>query len=114
MAVFAGYPLEVQPGGHKRFDLVVQQRADYIAKTAGTRDFPWRIIKIAASDLDLLDTDFSFLEAGRYRAVIFQTGINTDRIGNDYKKLMDEIARKGKKRMHLAPGGGFAMKHTRA
>jgi alpha-glucosidase len=70
MAVFAGYPLEVQPGGHNRFDLVVQQRADYIAKTAGTRDFPWRIIKIAASDLDLLDTDFSFLEAGRYRAVI--------------------------------------------
>ena len=36
---------------------MVTKRADYIAKTRGTRSFPWRAIVISQKDKDLLDND---------------------------------------------------------
>jgi alpha-glucosidase len=32
---------------------VVSKRADYLAKTNGTRSFPWRVMLIARKDIDL-------------------------------------------------------------
>jgi alpha-glucosidase len=36
---------------------VVSKRAAYIAKTNGTRNFPWRVLIIARSDKDLPAND---------------------------------------------------------
>ena len=58
--VFAPYPLkEMETGEGFRQKLVVE-RAPYIAKTRGTRTFPWRIIAIAPADADLLKNDIVY------------------------------------------------------
>ncbi len=38
-------------------NLMVTKRADYIAKTRGTRSFPWRAIVISQNDKELLNND---------------------------------------------------------
>src|SRR5208283_2520757 len=57
MGVFAHYPLESEPGGYMKMNLIPVSRADYIAKTAGTRSFPWRAIVISRQDKELLNND---------------------------------------------------------
>lgn len=56
-ATFAHYPLEEALGGFNRINYMVTKRADYIAKVAGTRNFPWRVVVISKSDKDLLNND---------------------------------------------------------
>jgi alpha-glucosidase len=111
---FAPYPLkEIESVGGFRQKLVVE-RAPYIARTRGTRTFPWRIIAIAPSDADLLIndivyrlapdpdfTDFSWIKPGKsteewitglnlYK-VDFEAGLNTQ----TYKYYIDFAARFG-------------------
>lgn len=52
--VFAQYPTEEAVS---RINYVVKKRADYIAKTTGTRSFPWRVIVISTEDRQLADND---------------------------------------------------------
>ena len=52
--VFAKYPTEE---GLLRINYVVNKRADYIAKTSGTRSFPWRVVVISTEDRQLADND---------------------------------------------------------
>ncbi|MCR8561867.1 glycoside hydrolase family 97 protein [Mucilaginibacter sp. BJC16-A38] len=52
--VFAKYPTEE---AILRINYVVKQRAGYIAKTAGTRSFPWRVVVISTEDKQLADND---------------------------------------------------------
>lgn len=55
---FAGFPLEyARKGGYT----VPSVRAGYIAKTNGTRTFPWRAIAISDKDIQLLENDFAQL-----------------------------------------------------
>jgi alpha-glucosidase len=54
---FAPYPLEEKQGGFNMMNLMVTSRADFIAKTKGTRSFPWRTIVISENDRELLDND---------------------------------------------------------
>lgn len=54
---FAPYPLEEKKGGHNDLQAFVMKRANYIAKTAGTRTFPWRVVIISENDKDLLNND---------------------------------------------------------
>ena len=74
--VFAPYPLEVVIGGSNH-NLIPTKRADYIAKTNGTRSFPWRAVVISEQDKDLLssyivqklaspnrNTDLSWIKVG--------------------------------------------------
>lgn len=56
-AVFAPYPLEEALGGFNRINYMVTKRADYIAKTNGTRNFPWRVIVVSNEDKELLNND---------------------------------------------------------
>ncbi len=111
---FAPYPLkEIVSGGGFKQKLAVE-RASYIAKTKGTRTYPWRIIAIAPSDADLLIndlvyrlapdpgfSDFSWLKPGKsteewitglnlYK-VDFEAGLNTQ----TYKYYVDFAARFG-------------------
>lgn len=52
--VFAPYPLETYVRG---INVIPGKRADYMAKTSGNRNFPWRAIVISEQDKDLLNCD---------------------------------------------------------
>jgi len=54
VGVFAPYPLETYVKG---LNIIPSKRADYIAKTAGSRSFPWRAIFISEQDKELLNID---------------------------------------------------------
>jgi alpha-glucosidase len=53
--IYAQFPLETKMFGNN--NVIPTTRADYIAKTDGTRNFPWRAIVISEQDKDLLDCD---------------------------------------------------------
>ncbi len=57
MGVYAQYPLETKKGGYLDMNEIPTRRADFIAKTTGSRDFPWRAVVISANDKELLDND---------------------------------------------------------
>ena len=57
MGVYAPYPLETRQGGYNMMNVIPTKRAEYIAKTSGTRNFPWRVIIISQSDKELLNND---------------------------------------------------------
>ncbi|HTE01575.1 MAG TPA: glycoside hydrolase family 97 protein [Mucilaginibacter sp.] len=52
--VFATYPTDEAIKG---INYVVNKRAGYIAKTNGTRSFPWRVVVISTEDKQLADND---------------------------------------------------------
>ena len=58
---FAPLPKIWEQGGHNNLQYVVKERENYIAKTAGTRAFPWRVITITTEDKDLADNDLVYL-----------------------------------------------------
>jgi alpha-glucosidase len=57
---FARFPLKerMTEGGYQQY--LVTERANYIAKTKGTRVFPWRVIAIAEHDKDLPGNDIVY------------------------------------------------------
>ncbi|MDQ8204080.1 glycoside hydrolase family 97 protein [Pelagicoccus sp. SDUM812003] len=55
--VFARYPLETKKGGYEEMNVIPTKRADYIAKTSGSRSFPWRVVVVSEQDKELLDID---------------------------------------------------------
>lgn len=57
---FAPYPLKekMTEGGYQQY--LVTERAEYIAKTKGTRKYPWRVIAIAEQDKDLPGNDIVY------------------------------------------------------
>ncbi len=57
MAEFAPYPIEFEMGGYINMNEIPTKRANFIAKTAGTRTFPWRAVVISKYDKELLDND---------------------------------------------------------
>ncbi len=106
--VYAPYPTNAHVVG---INYIPTERADYIATTTGTRNFPWRVIAIAEQDKDLLNndivqklasppglTDYSWVKPGQVAwdwwndwnitGVDFKTGINL----NTYKYYIDFAA----------------------
>lgn len=59
-----------------------------------------------------LEVDCSFLGAGSFQAEIYQDGANAHRCGIDYRRSVREVTAASKLRLHLAPGGGFAIRFT--
>jgi alpha-glucosidase len=57
--------------------------------------------------------DLSFLGDGNYSAEVFRDGINADRNATDYKKEIIPVNASRKLDVHLAPGGGFAIRITK-
>ncbi len=57
MGVYAPYPLESTLGGFGGINYIPTKRADYIARTSGTRNFPWRVVAISKNDKELLNND---------------------------------------------------------
>lgn len=58
--VFAKYPLEEKISVGDYPQALVTKRADYIAKTKGTRSFPWRVLIIADEDKQLPSNDIVY------------------------------------------------------
>jgi alpha-glucosidase len=52
---------------HEGVRPAVVERESYMAKTAGTREFPWRVLVVAAADTTLLDTDIVYRLASESR-----------------------------------------------
>lgn len=65
---FAPYVLSQLQNERNPVQALVTKRADYIAKTNGTRSFPWRVVIISASDKDLLNNDMVYRLASPSRA----------------------------------------------
>lgn len=57
--------------------------------------------------------DTSVLPSGTYKAELFQDGVNADRKATDYKKVVKTVEAGEKLTIHLAPGGGFAIKFVK-
>jgi alpha-glucosidase len=108
---FARYPATEAAGGFHTMQLVVPQREDFLAKTSGTRTFPWRAVVVSTEDKDLLNNDLVYKLAAPSRVkdpswikpgkvawdwwndwnlthVDFKAGINTP----TYKKYIDFAA----------------------
>jgi alpha-glucosidase len=83
---------------------------DAIARRKGNTWFAGAMTNWDARDLTL---DFSFLKKGKYKAVVFEDGINSDRDGTDYKREVINISADQKLKVHLAPGGGWAARIER-
>jgi len=107
--LFPAYPLKVTLLRDR--DERVDERAPYLARTRGTRDFPWRVLVVGERDADLLETDIvyrlasetsigdtSWIKPGKVAwdwwnansvfGVPFRAGINTD----TYKYYIDFAA----------------------
>jgi alpha-glucosidase len=56
-ARFPKYPLQEINGGFNNINRLITQRADYLVKTKGTRNFPWRIVVVSENDKDLANND---------------------------------------------------------
>lgn len=113
--MYAGYPKEVDYGGHNVLQVIVKSREDYIAQYDGAVSFPWRVIAVSSSDKELLANrlvyklakpadpaaDFSWVKPGKVawdwwnawniKGVDFRAGINND----TYKYYIDFASKNG-------------------
>ncbi|MBR1881947.1 MAG: glycoside hydrolase family 97 protein [Muribaculaceae bacterium] len=114
IAYFVPCPKSQHQGGHNNLQMLVDEWEDHIARTQGTRSFPWRMT-LVASDEELLTTsipqsladvpqsgaDFSWVKPGKVAwdwwnwwnitGVDFKAGINND----TYKYYIDFASRNG-------------------
>lgn len=58
--VFAPYPLEERLTTGDYPQMIVTKRAGYIARTAGSRSFPWRVLLVAEEDKNLPGNDIVY------------------------------------------------------
>jgi alpha-glucosidase len=105
---FSKYPLAETNGGFNFLNKLITERADYLVKTKGSRNFPWRVIVISEKDSDLANNDMvqklsepskikdiSWIKPGKVAwdwwndwniyNIDFKAGINTD----TYKYYID-------------------------
>lgn len=57
---FARYPMEEQLFGGEFRQSLVTRRADYLARTPGTRTFPWRVLMVSPDAAGLLGNDLVY------------------------------------------------------
>jgi alpha-glucosidase len=57
---WAKYPAKTEMGSWGNFVSVVKAREDYIAKTSGTRDYPWRVVIVTDDDKSLLNNQLIY------------------------------------------------------
>lgn len=57
---FARYPLDEQVFGGEFRQALITRRADYLARTPGTRTFPWRVLMVSPDAAGLLGNDLVY------------------------------------------------------
>jgi alpha-glucosidase len=113
-AFFAPLPKVEYVGGYNNLQSIIKEQNDYIARTAGTRVFPWRMTLVTTDDSQLLDCDvpyclttpcqvkdLSWIKPGKVawdwwndwnlKGVNFRAGINNE----TYKYYIDFASRNG-------------------
>lgn len=121
--VFPAYPTETSIRGEYFKQELVTRRADFIAKTGGTRQYPWRVFVMGEQDKDLVSSDMVYRLAHDCRLtetdwirpgqitdewitnsilydVDFRSGINTQ----TYKYYIDFVSRFGMDYVFLDAG----------
>lgn len=110
---FPPYPKHEYQGDHNNLQMIVDEWENYIAKTAGTHTFPWKMMLVSEKDADLLTTEVPRLLADapvltadwakpgkvawdwwnswNLKGVDFATGVNND----TYKYYIDFAAKNG-------------------
>lgn len=79
--------------------------------TVRKKDVNWYIGGMTNWDERDVQLDFSFLPEGMsYTAVLFKDGVNANKQAEDYRKETIRIDKDCRLTLHLASGGGFAMK----
>lgn len=66
-AIHATYPKMKEQGGHNHLQMLVKEREEYIAKTRGTRSFPWRVFVVSENDKELANCDMVYRLASTSR-----------------------------------------------
>jgi alpha-glucosidase len=111
VGVFPAYPAKEEARNDR--NIVVTAREPFLAKTAGTRNFPWRVLMIAGRDGDLIEStlvyrlaksagsDYAWVKPGKVAwdwwndwnisGVDFRAGVNTE----TYKHYIDFAAENG-------------------
>lgn len=84
----------------------------YIAMARRTGD-AWYVGALTEWTPRDLTLDLSFLPKGDYQIEIFKDGVNADRVGRDYKRVVETLPADRKVNIHLAPGGGWTAKITK-
>jgi alpha-glucosidase len=90
--------------------LILQAKVGEQIITARRNGNNWFIGGMAGENAYDCSVDFSFLTAGKYKATICRDGVNADRNAMDYILEKSEIKPGNKMPIHLAPGGGFAIR----
>ncbi len=80
---------------------------------AREKDGVWYLGSLTNWDARKLDLNLSFLGEGNFQAEIFKDGVNSDKVGRDYKKETIQIPANRNVTINMAPGGGYVMKITK-
>lgn len=110
---FPPFPKHEYQGDHNNLQMIVDEWENYIAKTAGTHTFPWKMMLVSEKDADLLTTEvprlladapvltadwakpgkvaWDWWNAWNLKGVDFATGVNND----TYKYYIDFAAKNG-------------------
>jgi alpha-glucosidase len=83
------------------------------AVIARKKDNVWYVGAMTNWNARDITIDLSFLSEGNFNAEIFKDGINADRDATDYKKEIIPVSASQKLNIHLAPGGGLAIRITK-
>ena len=125
----ARYPKISKQGGHNNLQMEVKERENFIAKTDGSRTFPWRVAIITDNDKNLAASNLSYLLASPSKVsdiswikpgkvawewwndwnitgVDLKAGINND----TYKKYIDFAAENGIEYLILDEGWAVNLK----
>lgn len=125
----ARYPKISKQGGHNNLQMEVKEHENFIAKTDGSRTFPWRVAIITDNDKNLAASNLSYLLASPSKVsdiswikpgkvawewwndwnitgVDFKAGINND----TYKKYIDFAAENGIEYLILDEGWAVNLK----
>ena len=92
---------------------VLQGKVGEYIVTARRKGYTWYVAGMTDWNARNLPLDLSFIGTKNYRIELFKDGINADRIGKDYKREELRPTADNTYNVHLAPGGGFAMKITK-
>lgn len=90
--------------------ILAAEMGEYII-TARRKGDTWYVGGITDWTVRDLEVDCSFLPDGKVAsATLFKDGVNAHRAGHDYKMEQLQVNHRTRMKIHLAPGGGFAMK----
>ena len=76
---------------------------------ARRKDGVWYLGGLTSWQPREVEVDFSFLGEGEWEVALFRDGINADLTGLDYKTESLTVKSGDKRKVYMAPGGGFAM-----